>query len=39
MIYKTLYIKQATRTPLQTGVQSGAPKGKQFLLHVWNPSY
>ena len=24
---------RVTRTPLKTGVKSGAPEGKQFLLH------
>jgi len=30
-IYKTK--DRVTRTPLKTGVNSGAPEGKQFLLH------
>ena len=30
-IYKTK--DRVTRTPLKTGINSGAPEGKQFLLH------
>ena len=30
---------RVTRTPLKTGINSGARKGKLFLLHWWNPSF
>jgi hypothetical protein len=29
---------RVTQTPLKTGMNSGAPEGKQFLLHKWHPS-
>ena len=29
---------RVTRTPLNPGVNSGDPDGKQFLLHYWIPS-
>ena len=34
--YKTK--DRATQTPLKTGVNSGAPKGRYSLLHMWHPS-
>jgi len=41
MIYKTLHRNltgRATRTLLNTGVNSGAPEGKQFKFQKWYPS-